>query len=455
MAEPLTQPHPIEYKTMNQTVAPRELSIAPLASVAKPGSRPATRMPTAAGTALRFLERLQHGRLTVHLPDGSVREFGAHAVSNTSHAMLHVRHWRVFAQAMKSGDIGFAESYIAGDWSTPDLTALLQLLATNRKALDEILYGTWWGRVAYRVKHLLNHNSRRNSRKNIHAHYDLGNSFYRLWLDETMNYSSALFEGDFSRSLATAQKAKVSRALQQCRVQAGQRLLEIGCGWGALAEAAVADIRATVVGVTLSQEQLSYAQNRLQNLTHQVIDAPATQTPVRPIAELRLQDYRDIVDAPFDAICSIEMVEAVGQAYWPGYFQTLARLLKPGARACIQTIVIDDALFDRYVQSTDFIQQYIFPGGCLPCPREFKGHAEQAGLVLDDSFAFGGDYAQTLRLWRSEFQRRKAEIAPLGFDNRFMRIWEFYLCYCEAAFEVGDINLVQYTLYKPVVGQPH
>jgi len=193
--------------------------------------------------------------------------------------------------------------------------------------------------------------------------------------------------------------------------------------------------------VTLSTEQLAYAQQRLQRLS--------VSTGAGQRAELRLQDYRDIADTPFDAICSIEMVEAVGRAYWLQYFQTVSRLLKPGDRACVQSIVISDALFERYVKGTDFIQQYIFPGGCLPCPREFRQQAQAAGLVVEDEFAFGLDYAETLRRWRDAFLARQAEASKLGFDARFMRIWEFYLAYCEAAFEVGNIDLVQYTLVKP------
>ena len=210
---------------------------------------------------------------------------------------------------------------------------------------------------------------------------------------------------------------------------------------GALAEQASVNLGASVVGVTLSTEQLAYANARLQGL--------GVSTGAGARADLRLQDYRDITDAPFDAICSIEMVEAVGRAYWPQYFETVSRLLKPGARACVQSIVIDDALFERYIASTDFIQQYIFPGGCLPCPAEFRRHAQAAGLQVVDEFAFGADYAETLRRWRDAFLARKEEVAALGFDERFMRIWEFYLAYCEAAFDTGDISLVQYTLLKP------
>ena len=403
--------------------------------------------PAAARSALRLLQNLRHGALTLHLPDGSQRRFGEHPQQHTLHTPHHpsasmtLHNWNVFGAALKSGDIGFAESYIAGDWSTTNLTELLKVFSANRKQVDAMIFGTWAGRLLYRVKHLLHHNSRANSRKNIHAHYDLGNAFYGLWLDETMNYSSAWFEGDLSRPLPQAQTAKVRRALDMAHVKPGDRVLEIGCGWGALAEQATLHRGATVVGVTLSTEQLDYANARLQR--------QGVATGANATADLRLQDYRDIADAPFDAICSIEMVEAVGRAYWPQYFQTVSRLLKPGGRACVQSIVIDDALFDRYITSTDFIQQYIFPGGCLPCSREFRREAEASGLEVVDTFAFGADYAETLRRWRDAFVARKAEVAALGFDARFVRIWEFYLAYCEAAFDTGDISLVQYTLRKP------
>ncbi|MFC6283541.1 MULTISPECIES: class I SAM-dependent methyltransferase [Polaromonas] len=403
--------------------------------------------PAAARSALRLLQNLRHGALILQLPDGSQRRFGEHPQQHTMHTPKHpsasitLHNWNVFGAALKSGDIGFAESYIAGDWSTPNLTELLKVFSANRQEVDAMIFGTWFGRLLYRVKHLLHHNSRANSRKNIHAHYDLGNAFYRLWLDETMNYSSAWFEGDLSRPLLEAQNAKVRRALDMAEVKRGDRVLEIGCGWGALAEQAAVHRGATVVGVTLSTEQLAYARVRMQRL--------GVSSGAHGHADLRLQDYRDIPDGPFDAICSIEMVEAVGQAYWPEYFATVSRLLKPGGRACVQSIVINDALFDRYVASTDFIQQYIFPGGCLPCPREFRRQAQAAGLEVVDEFAFGADYAETLRRWRDAFLARKAEVATLGFDERFMRIWEFYLAYCEAAFDTGDISLVQYTLHKP------
>ncbi len=406
---------------MNTTTAPRLLL---------PRSAPAS-----ARTVLRLLERLRHGTLHLQLPDGSSLRYG-HGVQPVASLRLH--DWAVFGAALKSGDIGFAEGYRDGHWTTPDLAALLRLFIRNRQELEEVVYGSWLGSLFHRLYHLLHRNTKVNSRKNIHAHYDLGNAFYRLWLDETMNYSSAWFQGNLGRDLPLAQQAKVRRALLMAGVQPGDRVLEIGCGWGALAEMAVTGFQASLTGVTLSTEQLAWGRERLAGL--------GPQAAAR--AELRLQDYRDIDDGPFDAICSIEMVEAVGREYWPTYFRSVARLLKSGGRACIQSIVIDDRLFERYVQSTDFIQQYIFPGGCLPCPAEFRRQAEAAGLKVVDELGFGADYAETLRRWHRQFLAERARVLQLGFDERFMRLWEFYLAYCEAAFDEANIDVVQYTLQK-------
>ena len=391
------------------------------------------RAPASARTVFRLLRQLRHGSLTISLPDGSVQTVGD---GQGPHVNLHLHNWKPFAAALKSGDIGFAEGYLAGDWSTPQLPALLALLAVNRQALDDVIHGSWIGRLAYRLRHLLNRNTKRNSRKNIHAHYDLGNAFYRLWLDGTMNYSSGLFQGDLQQDLKQAQDAKVRRALHMAGVRRGHRVLEIGCGWGALAEKATQEFGAQLTGVTLSTEQLAWAQQRLAD------------RGLADRADLRLQDYRDIHDGPYDAICSIEMLEAVGQEYWPTYFQSIARLLKPTGRACIQTIVIRNDLFDRYIRSTDFIQQYIFPGGCLPSPREFQRQAQSAGLRVIDELCFGQDYAETCRRWRAEFLAQRDQVLSMGFDERFLRIWDFYLAYCEAGFEAGDIDVVQYTLAR-------
>jgi cyclopropane-fatty-acyl-phospholipid synthase len=389
--------------------------------------------PMAARRVLRLLERIEHGTLTIQFPDKSTKVYGN---SSLPHAAISLSNWNVFSASLKSGDIGFAETYIAGDWRTPSLSDLLRVVIQNRRAMEDLVYGSWWGRMAYRIKHLLNRNNKTNSRKNIHAHYDLGNAFYELWLDGTMNYSSALFEGDFSQSMADAQRAKVRRALRMTDVDLGSRVLEIGCGWGALAEMATTDFGASVTGVTLSTEQLEFAKVRIQK------NGKSAQ------ADLRLQDYRDIQDGPYDAICSIEMIEAVGQAYWPTYFQTISKMLKPGGKACVQSIVIDDAYFDRYVTSTDFIQQYIFPGGCLPSPTEFRKQAMAAGLVVIDELKFGPDYAETLRRWRHDFLAQQEKVLTLGFDAKFVRLWEFYLAYCEAAFDEASTDVIQFTMQK-------
>jgi cyclopropane-fatty-acyl-phospholipid synthase len=400
-------------------------------------SAPALQLPPAAPASARaivgLLRQLRVGTLDMQFPDGSQARFGP---GNEPRAAMRLINWDVCSAALKSGDIGFAESWIAGSWSSPNLVELLKLFIANRDAVNDMIYGSWWGSLLYRAKHLLNRNSRRGSKKNIHAHYDLGNAFYREWLDETMNYSSALFEGDLTQPMAQAQGAKVRRALRECGVQPGQRLLEIGCGWGALAETAASEFGARVTGVTLSTEQLAYAQARQQRAG---VDAQV---------ELRLQDYRDIADEPFDAIASIEMFEAVGREYWDSFFATLRNKLKPGGHACIQTITIRDDLFDRYVSGTDFIQQYIFPGGLLPSAHQFKTEARKAGLQVVNELAFGTDYAETLRRWRADFLARDGQLHQLGFDANFMRIWEFYLAYCEAAFDTGNTNVVQFTLRK-------
>lgn len=391
----------------------------------------AAELPRAARRVLTLLRHLRHGSLDVQTPEGELLHFGQ---DQQPRAAIRITDWAVCEAALKSGDVGFAESFVAGHWTSPDLSALLELLIRNRTALEALFYGGFWGGLLYRVRHALNRNTRTGSRKNIQAHYDLGNEFYRLWLDPTMNYSSAWFEGAKSGDLVAAQQAKMRRALAEAQVTPGSRVLEIGCGWGAVAEVAARDFSAHLTGVTLSTEQLAWARDRL--------------TKAGLSADLRLQDYRDIADEPFDAVVSIEMFEAVGREYWDGYFRTVADKLKPGGRACIQSITIRDDLFERYVRSTDFIQQYIFPGGLLPSPSQFRLHAERAGLKVVNELAFGGDYAETLRRWRETFLRHDGRVRELGFDTRFMRLWEFYLAYCEAAFAAGNTDVMQFTLVK-------
>ncbi|HEX8956143.1 MAG TPA: cyclopropane-fatty-acyl-phospholipid synthase family protein, partial [Burkholderiaceae bacterium] len=363
-------------------------------------------------------------------PDGTTSMHG----EGGEPVALDLRNWTVCGAAAKSGDIGFAESYIAGDWNTDNLPGLIELFVRNREAIEDMIYGSWWGNLLYRLKHSFNRNSKSGSRKNIQAHYDLGNDFYALWLDASMTYSSALF-GTPQASLEQAQAAKYRRMLDELGLAARSNILEIGCGWGGFAEIAARERGHHVTGLTLSAEQLAYARSRLE------------RAGVSQHADLRLQDYRDLTGS-FDGVASIEMFEAVGEAYWPQYFSCVAQALKPGGRACIQSIVIADDLFAQYRKGTDFIQQYIFPGGMLPCPRAFREQAARQGLRVCNELAFGQDYARTLQLWREQFKAQLAAVREQGFDERFVRTWEFYLAYCEAGFRAGSLDVIQFTLEK-------
>lgn len=387
--------------------------------------------PAAARIILKLLSNLQHGALTLRTPDGERRHYGDGAAP----IALELKNWNLFTLALRSGDIGFAESYIAGDWTTSNLAGLIELLVRNRAAIESLVYGSWWGSLAYRIKHLLNRNSKAGSRKNIHAHYDIGNQFYQLWLDRSMTYSSALFTAESGANLELAQAAKYRRILDQLDLAPGARVLEIGCGWGGFAEMAARGAGAFVTGLTLSTEQLEYARRRIASA------GLATQV------DLHLRDYRDSVGS-YDAVASIEMFEAVGESYWPSYFDCIANSLKPGGRACVQTIVIADELFERYRKGTDFIQQFIFPGGMLPSPSVFARLAEEHGLEVVDQFSFGVDYADTLAAWRKQFHARLDAVRAQGFDERFILTWEFYLCYCEAAFRAGNTNVMHFTLVR-------
>jgi cyclopropane-fatty-acyl-phospholipid synthase len=416
-----------------------------LASRASPRATSTRGAGHAERVVLRLLEQLDFGTLDLQAPDGGMRHFGqaqdkdGHLINSheAPRACIALHNRDVFGRVLAAGDIGLAESFMDGDWDTPDLTAVLVLMMRNRDVLERVIYGSVWGSLLHRVRHLLRRNSRAGSRRNIQAHYDLGNDFYRLWLDPTMNYSSAWFNGDRTQTMPQAQNAKVDRALDEALVGAGQRVLEIGCGWGALAERA-AQRQAHITGVTLSHEQLAWARSRMAEA------GLATQS------DLQLKDYRDIGHEanfkPFDAVVSIEMFEAVGREYWAGYFNTVRRCLAPDGRACIQSITIRDDLFERYVKSTDFIQQYVFPGGLLPSASVFRAEAAKAGLVVERELAFGGDYAETLRRWREQFLAALPHVKGQGFDARFIRLWEFYLAYCEAAFTTGNTNVVQFTL---------
>jgi cyclopropane-fatty-acyl-phospholipid synthase len=373
-------------------------------------------------TVFALLEKLSDGLLEVRLPDGSCALFG----SGESGVSLQVHDEAVFSRALARGDIGFAEAYLDGQWDSPDLTGLLALLARNRETLSAAVYGSWRQLLAARLRHWFNRNSRSGSQRNIMAHYDLGNDFYRQWLDSGMSYSAALYPAGGDGSLRGAQNAKYRRILDRLQAKAGERVLEIGCGWGGFAEMAVQD-GLQVTGLTLSPAQLAWARQRV------------------PQADLRLQDYRDTKEQ-FDHLVSIEMFEAVGEQWWPTYFATVAGALKPGGRAVIQSITLRDDLFASYRRGTDFIQQYIFPGGMLPSRHAFRKAAERSGLRVVDEFAFGLDYARTLAEWRTAFERNWPQISALGFDEDFRRLWRFYLSYCEAGFQAGNIDVVQFEL---------
>lgn len=394
-------------------------------------------------TLLSLLSQLSSGHLKMVLPDGNIREFGNK--SNVLHAELQILDWSVFKQVLSHGDIGFAESYIRGEWNTPDLKAILELAIRNRTILEKVIYGSWYGSILYRIRHWLRDNSKTGSRKNIHAHYDLGNAFYTLWLDPTMSYSSAWFSEGEKQSLADAQRAKISRILQSLDAKSGDHILEIGCGWGGVMEEALRS-NIAITGLTLSTEQKAFAEDRLKKVQSQVEHS-------NPF-EVRLQDYRDCQEQ-FEGIASVEMFEAVGEKHWPEYFQTIAKCLKPGGKACIQTIVIAEELFERYRHNTDFIQQYVFPGGMLPSRTSFKESAAKAGLQIEGEFAFGADYAKTLCLWRDNFNQKIDEVHGLGFDEAFIRLWNFYLMYCAAGFAERNIDVVQFTLsHQPKNASP-
>ena len=405
-------------------------------SFSRPSAEPISSYPNSLSskTLLALLTQLSSGHLKMTLPNGEKREFGNS--DDSLHAEIQILEWSVFKEIMSHGDIGFAESYIQGKWNTPDLKALLELAIRNRTILEKAIYGNWYGSIFYRLKHWLRDNSKSGSRKNIHAHYDLGNAFYTLWLDPTMSYSSAWFSDGDKQTLADAQRAKIGRILDSLKTSPGDRILEIGCGWGGVMEESLRSHRA-ITGLTLSTEQKAFAEKRLMEVQTQIENPSAF--------EVRLQDYRDCHEK-FDGIASVEMFEAVGEKHWREYFEKIAQCLKVDGKACIQTIVIAEDLFERYRRNTDFIQQYVFPGGMLPSRSSFKTCAAEAGLQIENEFAFGTDYAKTLCLWRDNFNCRLQEVRQLGFDEAFIRLWNFYLMYCAAGFTERNIDVVQFTL---------
>jgi cyclopropane-fatty-acyl-phospholipid synthase len=382
-------------------------------------------MTIASRFVLKALERLSVGRLVLHLPNGTTHSFGRGAPQGE----LHVRDWRFFRRVLLDGDIGLAEAYMEGLCDSPDLPGLIALLAENEKSLGRISHTNAVHDLVLKLLHWQRRNSRRGSRKNIHAHYDLGNDFYRLWLDQTMTYSSALFGGTEGKPLEAAQTAKYERILDQIGAKQGDSILEIGCGWGGFAETA-ARRGMRVTGVTISQQQLEYARARLEG------------AGLSDRVDLRFCDYRDM-EGSYDHIVSIEMIEAVGERYWPDYFAALKRHVTPGGSILVQAIVIADEFFESYRRHPDFIQTYVFPGGMLLSPTSLREQCRLAGLKVAELYSFGRDYAHTLETWLGRFDRVTDQVAKMGFDDRFRRMWRYYLAYCAAGFSTGRTDVLQ------------
>lgn len=390
--------------------------------------------PVSAKTVLLACLNVRGGPLVMTLPGAAALSFGEGARP----VALNVRDWAFARRLLRDGDIGFAEGYMAGEWDTSDLPALLAFFAENAERIGRVFTGGVLGRLRHLMRHMLRANTRAGARRNIFEHYDLGNRFYAAWLDSTMTYSAARFDGR-ARALEDAQHAKYHALARHLDLQRGDRVLEIGCGWGGFAEVAARDYGANITGLTISQAQLDYARDRI------------ARAGLSDRVELRLQDYRD-VEGRFDKVASIEMFEAVGEAYWPTYFQKIADVLKPGGAAALQIITIRDDLFAAYRRRVDFIQRYIFPGGMLPSAARLREEAARAGLAWRKAEAFGLSYAETLAEWARRFTAKWDEIRPLGFDEQFKKLWRFYLGYCEAGFRTGRTDVIQLSLVKGTAG---
>ena len=381
------------------------------------------------------LQQADLSRMTLVLPDNRSVHIGE-IRQGIPAPCIHIRNTAAVRKAYISGVLGWGEAYIEGDWQTDDLLQVTEWAMQNDKALDDIFDGSTLGRWLHRIIHRLNDNTLKGSRRNISAHYDLGNDFYAQWLDPSMTYSSALFKNHHD-SLQSAQHNKYDRILELLDIQPQDRVLEIGCGWGGFAERLLTHhSESRYHGVTLSTEQLAWTQERMARLA---VDKRGQAT---------LTDYRNI-QGRFDKIASIEMLEAVGEAHWPTYFQTLYDRLNPGGEAVIQVITIAEDRFENYRNNADFIQRYIFPGGMLLTPAIVQQQAQQAGLELNHQQAFGQDYAKTLAAWRDSFEKAWETIRPLGFDERFRRLWRYYLCYCESGFRHESIDVYLFRLKKP------
>lgn len=389
-------------------------------------------LPRLVRLALGLGSRLRRGTLDVTLPDGRVARLGG--IEPGPAAAMIVYNYSFATRLLNGGDIGIAEAYLNREWDTPDLTLFFYLFCVNHELFMALLGDKPLIRFIQLARHWLHRNTRRQARRNIYTHYDIGNAFYAAWLDSTMTYSSALFE-DGAADLGAAQTNKYRRLAEAIELRPGQKLLEIGCGWGGFAEFAAKTFEANVVGLTISREQRDFAQKRIQ------------QAGLADKVEIRLQDYRD-ERGHYDRIASIEMIEAVGERFWPRYFAQLRDRLRPGGLAGIQAITIQDRLFKSYRREVDFIQRYVFPGGMLPSPHILRSLGEQFGIPVVRERIFGLDYAKTLVTWRNNFRMAWPDLTRLGFDDRFRRLWEYYLSYCEAGFLSGNIDVRQVVFAK-------
>jgi cyclopropane-fatty-acyl-phospholipid synthase len=383
--------------------------------------------------AINVVSRLVTGRLSITMPDGSEYEMSSPG-GQGPHAVVHIRRWRALRRFWSQGDMGFVESYMDGDWDSPELSNIIELATLNATSWDAGALQNIFHRAWHRIAHVLRSNTKTGARKNIAAHYDLGNEFYGQWLDPTMTYSSAYFEHD-NQPLPEAQLRKYRRIAEMLQLKPGKKILEVGFGWGGFAEVAVKEYGCHLTGLTLSKEQLKFSAERMQKLG------------LSDKVDFRLQDYRD-TQGTFDHIASIEMFEAVGEANWPRYFEMIRERLVSGGSAALQIITIAEDRFETYRKSADFIQSYIFPGGMLPSVEILKDQFDKAKLQFAGADMFGLSYAKTLRVWRDKFLSSWSSIQPLGFDERFRRMWEMYLAYCEGGFRAKSIDVGQFKLVK-------
>ena len=390
-------------------------------------------LPRYFSRVLAMLQNMEHGQLDIELPDGRI--FRVTGEKPGPSAMLQVRHPDLFARLIREGDLGFSDAYLDEWWTTPDLQAFMDLIHMGDDTVYDGFPGIGLVRAYEKLRFWLQRNHKAQARKNISYHYDLGNEFYKLWLDDTMTYSSAYFETG-QESLENAQTAKYAQLVDQMGVSPGDHILEVGCGWGGFAEYAARERGLRVTGLTISQEQLNFARERIE------------KAGLSGKVTLKLQDYRDETGY-YDGIASIEMFEAVGEKYWPVYFNTLRERLKPGRNATLQIITVGDHRWDVYKRGVDFIQKYIFPGGMLPCPSILREQVETAGLRIVRSVEFGASYDITLRSWHETFNAKWDQISEMGFDDRFRRMWNFYLTSCAAAFENATCDVTQITVSRP------